>query len=157
MLVDQRTDAQLQTMFMVDYQPGAVAHPHDHPFEEAYYMLAGEIEVIADDQQYTLGPGDTFWTAVGCIHASTKPKATHVRWLETSAPGPPTATPTASHATGNTSQNASAKAPTADPRRRPQSSRPVVLVLPTGRRDSLWQWQTQHPRIDCRTPMSPQT
>jgi quercetin dioxygenase-like cupin family protein len=35
MLVDQRLDAQLHTMFMVDYQPGAVAHPHDHPFEES--------------------------------------------------------------------------------------------------------------------------
>src|SRR5262249_24541369 len=33
MLVDKRLDAQLHTMFMVDYQPGAVAHPHDHPFE----------------------------------------------------------------------------------------------------------------------------
>ncbi|HYY04489.1 MAG TPA: cupin domain-containing protein, partial [Gaiellaceae bacterium] len=27
MLVDERLDAQLHTMFMVDYQPGAVAHP----------------------------------------------------------------------------------------------------------------------------------
>jgi quercetin dioxygenase-like cupin family protein len=89
MLVDQRTDAQLQTMFMVDYQPGAVAHPHDHPFEEAYYMLAGEIDVVADDHRYTLHPGDTFWTAVGCIHAFYETQSNHVRWLETSAPGPP--------------------------------------------------------------------
>ena len=35
MLVDQRLDAQLHTMFMVEYQPGGVAHPHDHPLEEA--------------------------------------------------------------------------------------------------------------------------
>jgi quercetin dioxygenase-like cupin family protein len=89
MLVDQRTDAQLQTMFMVDYQPGAVAHPHDHPFEEAYYMLAGEIDVVADEHRYTLRPGDTFWTAVGCIHAFYETQNNHVRWLETSAPGPP--------------------------------------------------------------------
>ena len=47
MLVDQRLDAQLHTMFMVDYQPGAVAHPHDHPFEESYYMLEGEVDVAA--------------------------------------------------------------------------------------------------------------
>ena len=89
MLVDQRVDAQLQTMFMVDYQPGAVAHPHDHPFEEAYYMLAGEIDVVADDHRYTLRAGDTFWTAVGCIHAFYETTNSHVRWLETSAPGPP--------------------------------------------------------------------
>lgn len=89
MLVDQRTDAQLHTMFMVDYQPGAVAHPHDHPFEEAYYMLHGEVDVIADDQRYTLRAGDTFWTAAGCIHAFYETQGNHVRWLETSAPGPP--------------------------------------------------------------------
>jgi quercetin dioxygenase-like cupin family protein len=69
MLVDQRLDAQLHTMFMVDYQPGACAHPHDHPFEEAYYMLEGEVDVVADGDRYTLRPGDAFWTAVGCVHA----------------------------------------------------------------------------------------
>src|SRR4029453_10027912 len=43
MLVDQRLDAQLSTMFLVEYQPGGVAHPHDHPLEESYFMLEGEI------------------------------------------------------------------------------------------------------------------
>jgi quercetin dioxygenase-like cupin family protein len=32
MLVDQRLDAALLTMFLVEYQPGGVIHPHDHPF-----------------------------------------------------------------------------------------------------------------------------
>jgi quercetin dioxygenase-like cupin family protein len=89
MLVDQRLDAQLHTMFMVDYQPGAVAHPHDHPFEESYYMLEGEVDVVADGDRYTLRPGDVFWTAAGCVHAFYEVKGNHVRWLETSAPGPP--------------------------------------------------------------------
>ncbi len=89
MLVDQRTDAQLSTMFMVDYQPGAVAHPHDHPFEEAYYMLDGEVDVVADGDRYTLRPGDVFWTGVGCIHAFYEMRGGRVRWLETSAPQPP--------------------------------------------------------------------
>ena len=35
MLVDQRLDAQLHTMFMVDYQPGAVAQPHHQTIEES--------------------------------------------------------------------------------------------------------------------------
>ena len=48
MLVDQRLDAQLHTMFMVDYQPGACANPHDHPFEESYYMLEGEVDVVGE-------------------------------------------------------------------------------------------------------------
>jgi quercetin dioxygenase-like cupin family protein len=89
MLVDKRTDAQLSTMFMVDYQPHAVAHPHDHPFEEAYLMLVGEVDVVADDERYTLAPGDVFWTAVGCVHAFYETRGERVRWLETSAPAPP--------------------------------------------------------------------
>jgi quercetin dioxygenase-like cupin family protein len=89
MLVDQRLDAQLHTMFMVDYQPGACAHPHDHPFEESYYMLEGEIDVVADGDRYTLRPGDVFWTATGCVHAFYETQGKPVRWLETSAPGPP--------------------------------------------------------------------
>ena len=89
MLVDKRLDAQLQTMFMVFYQPGAVAHPHDHPFEESYFMLDGEVEAVADGERYTLRPGDVFWTGVGCIHAFYETKGNTVLWLETSAPGPP--------------------------------------------------------------------
>ena len=89
MLVDKRLDAQLHTMFMVGYKPGAVAHPHDHPFEESYLMLEGEVDVVADGDRHTLRPGDVFWTAVGCIHAFYETKGGTVRWLETSAPGPP--------------------------------------------------------------------
>jgi quercetin dioxygenase-like cupin family protein len=89
MLVDQRLDAQLHTMFMVDYQPGACANPHDHPFEESYYMLEGEVDVVADDDRYTLRPGDAFWTGTGCVHAFYETRGERVQWLETSAPGPP--------------------------------------------------------------------
>ncbi len=89
MLVDQRLDAQLHTMFMVDYQPGAVAHPHDHPFEESYYILHGEVDVVANGDRHTLRRGDVFWTASGCVHAFYETQGGRVRWLETSAPGPP--------------------------------------------------------------------
>jgi quercetin dioxygenase-like cupin family protein len=89
MLVDQRLDAQLHTMFMVDYQPGACANPHDHPFEESYYMLEGEVDVVADGDRYTLRPGDVFWTGTGCVHAFYEMQGNPVRWLETSAPAPP--------------------------------------------------------------------
>ena len=89
MLVDKRLDAELHTMFMVAYKPGAVAHPHDHPFEEAYVMLEGEVDVVADDDRYTLHAGDVFWTGVGCIHAFYEMRGGTVKWLETSAPGPP--------------------------------------------------------------------
>ena len=89
MLVDQRLDAQLHTMFMVDYEPGACANPHDHPFEESYYILEGEVDVVADGDRYTLRPGDVFWTGTGACTRSTRHREVAVRWLETSAPGPP--------------------------------------------------------------------
>jgi quercetin dioxygenase-like cupin family protein len=89
MLVDQRLGAALGTMFMVEYQPGGVAHLHDHPLEESYYILHGEVEAVADDQTYLLKPGDAFWTGVGCIHAFYNRTDTTVRWLETSSPQPP--------------------------------------------------------------------
>jgi quercetin dioxygenase-like cupin family protein len=89
MLVDERLGAQLHTMFVVEYQPGGVAHPHDHPFEEAYHMLEGEIAAVADGAEYTLEPGDTLWTGVGCIHGFVNRSGRRVRWLETTAPQPP--------------------------------------------------------------------
>ena len=89
MLVDQRLDAQLHTMFMVEYEPGGVVHPHDHPLEEAYVILEGEVEAHADGERYTLRAGDAFWTGVGCVHAFYNRTDGHVRWLETQSPQPP--------------------------------------------------------------------
>ena len=86
MLVDQRLDAQLSTMFMVEYQPGGVVHPHDHPLEESYVILSGSVEAVADDARYTLRVGDVFWTGVGCVHAFYNTSEGTVRWLETQSP-----------------------------------------------------------------------
>ena len=108
MLVDQRLDAQLHTMFMVDYQPGAVAHPHDHPFEESYYMLEGEVDVVADGDRYTLRPGDVFWTAVGCVHAFYETcREDACAGSRRPRPDRPPATRTGSSATGTTSRSVS--------------------------------------------------
>jgi quercetin dioxygenase-like cupin family protein len=90
MLVDQRLGAVLHTMFMVQYEPGGVAQPHDHPLEETYYILEGEVEAVAGDETMILRPGDVLWTGVGCIHAFYNRSADgRVRWLETQAPQPP--------------------------------------------------------------------
>ena len=92
MLVDERIGAQLANMFMVEYQPGGVALPHDHPLEESYYILEGETEFVADGQSYSLRPGDVAWAGVGCVHAFyNHSESDRVRWLETQAPLPPSA------------------------------------------------------------------
>ena len=89
MLVDQRLSAALATMFMVEYQPGGVAHLHDHPLEEAYYILEGEVEAVADGKTYVLKVGDVLWTGVGSVHAFYNRTNRTVRWLETQSPQPP--------------------------------------------------------------------
>lgn len=89
MLVDQRLDAALHTMFMLEYEPGGNAHPHDHPLEEAYYIVDGEVEAWADDEMYLMRPGDFMWAGVGCTHAFYNRSDTTVRWLETQSPQPP--------------------------------------------------------------------
>jgi quercetin dioxygenase-like cupin family protein len=77
------------TMFMVEYEPGGVAHPHDHPLEEAYLILDGEVDAWVEGQTYRLQAGDFFWTGVGTIHAFYNTSRGNVRWLETQAPQPP--------------------------------------------------------------------
>src|SRR5258708_18923158 len=89
MLIDQRVGAQLHTMLMVEYQPTAIAHPHDHPFEEAYVFVEGQIEALVDGDLLVLGPGDVLWAGVGADHGFHNRSSGRVRWIETQAPQPP--------------------------------------------------------------------
>ena len=100
MLVDERLDAQLLTMFMVDYRPGAVAHPHDHPFEESYVMLDGEVDVVADGERYTLRPAMSSGRPSAACTRSTRCAAARRAGWRRARPSRPDATPTASSATG---------------------------------------------------------
>ena len=89
MLVDQRLGAASLTMFLVEYEPGGKIDPHDHPFEETYYILEGQVDAVADGVPYSLKPGDLFWTGVGSVHAFYNNSDRTVRWLETQSPQPP--------------------------------------------------------------------
>jgi mannose-6-phosphate isomerase-like protein (cupin superfamily) len=89
MLIDQQVGAQLHTMFMVDYQPTAIAHPHDHPFEEAYVFVEGEVHGLIDGELLVLHPGDVLWAGVGCDHGFENRSNGLVRWIEVQAPAPP--------------------------------------------------------------------
>jgi len=89
MMVDSDLGARLSTMFMVSYDPDGVAGPHDHPFEETYLFLTGEVEASFDGATYRLGPGDVAFAGVGCVHSFRNLGAAPLRWLETQAPMPP--------------------------------------------------------------------
>jgi quercetin dioxygenase-like cupin family protein len=89
MFVDRSFGAIHQSLFLIQYAPGANIDPHDHTFEESYYILSGRVQAVADGKTYDLGPGDVIWTGVGCIHSFENAGREPVRWIETQAPLPP--------------------------------------------------------------------
>lgn len=89
MMVDRSFGADHVTMFTVDYEVGGAAQAHDHPFEEAYVFLEGEIEGELDGQHYTLRAGDVVFAGVGAVHGFYNTSPGRVRWIETQAPQPP--------------------------------------------------------------------
>lgn len=89
MFVDRSFGAIHQSLFLIQYSPGAKIDPHDHTFEESYLIVAGRVRATADGKTYDLGPGDVIWTGVGCIHSFENVGTEPVRWIETQAPLPP--------------------------------------------------------------------
>ncbi|MEX2161945.1 MAG: cupin domain-containing protein [Anaerolineales bacterium] len=89
MFVDRSFGAVHQSLFLIQYQPGARIEPHDHTFEESYYIVSGRVKATADGKAYDLGPGDVIWTSVGCIHSFENSGSEPVTWIETQASLPP--------------------------------------------------------------------
>jgi mannose-6-phosphate isomerase-like protein (cupin superfamily) len=89
MMVDSDLGADLQTMFMVQYVPGGFAGAHDHPLEEAYMIVEGEVDAAFDGEEHRMRVGDIALAGVGCRHEFSNPADVPVRWLETQAPQPP--------------------------------------------------------------------
>jgi mannose-6-phosphate isomerase-like protein (cupin superfamily) len=89
MFVDRSFGAIHQSLFLIQYLPGAKIDTHDHTFEESYLIVGGRVRATADGKTYDLGPGDVIWTSVGCIHSFSNLGTEPVRWIETQAPLPP--------------------------------------------------------------------
>src|SRR5688500_4980778 len=88
-MIDEDFGARHHRMLFIEYQPGVGIGLHDHTFEEAYFILSGEVEATLDGATYRLQPGDFVWTGVGCVHAFRNVSSAPVRWLETFSPQPP--------------------------------------------------------------------
>ena len=88
-MIDEEFGARHHRMLFIEYQPGVGIGLHDHTFEEAYFILSGEVQATLDGKQYNLKPGDVVWTGVGCVHAFKNVSSEPVRWLETFSPQPP--------------------------------------------------------------------
>jgi quercetin dioxygenase-like cupin family protein len=88
-LIDEGFGAIHHRLLFIEYLPGVGIGPHDHTYEEAYFILSGEVEAILDGQSYLAKPGDVLWTGTGCVHAFKNVGQAPVRWLETFSPQPP--------------------------------------------------------------------
>ena len=88
-MIDEKLGARHHRMLFIEYQPGVSIGLHDHTFEEAYFILSGEIEATLDGRRYVAKAGDVLWTGVGCVHAFANVSSEPVRWLETFSPQPP--------------------------------------------------------------------
>lgn len=89
MFVDRSFGAIHQSLFLIQYMPAAKIDPHDHTFEESYFIVSGRVKATADGKTYDLGAGDVIWTGTGCIHSFENIGNEPVRWIETQAPLPP--------------------------------------------------------------------
>src|SRR3970040_2982122 len=89
MMIDSEQGGDLSTTFMVQYEEGGFAGAHDHPLEETYLILDGEVDAVFDGAEYRLRPGDVAFAGVGAVHQFSNPTDTTVRWLETQSPAPP--------------------------------------------------------------------
>ena len=88
-LIDEKFGAAHHRLLFIEYLPGVAIGLHDHTYEEAYFILSGEVEATMDGRKYVAKAGDVLWTGVGCVHAFANRGQEPVRWLETFSPQPP--------------------------------------------------------------------
>lgn len=93
MLVDELLGARHHTLFVVEFGPqakrGNAATEHYHPFEEAYFLLAGSATGTLDGEVVEIAAGDLVWTSVNGTHGFVNSGDVPLRWLEVQAPLPP--------------------------------------------------------------------
>jgi quercetin dioxygenase-like cupin family protein len=88
-LIDEKFGACHHRLLFIEYLPGVSFGVHDHTYDEAYFILSGEVEATMDGKRYLAKAGDVLWTGVGCVHAFVNTGREPVRWLETFSPQPP--------------------------------------------------------------------
>jgi mannose-6-phosphate isomerase-like protein (cupin superfamily) len=76
-------------LMVVQYAGDGYINDHDHPFEEGFFFLDGEIDALLDGESYALKSGDFCWSSVTGMHSFRSRGGGPVRWLETQSPQPP--------------------------------------------------------------------
>ena len=88
-LIDEKFGAAHHRLLFIEYLPGVGIGAHDHTYEEAYFILSGEVEAVMDGKRYLATAGTVLWTGTGCVHTFKNISSEPVRWLETFSPQPP--------------------------------------------------------------------
>jgi quercetin dioxygenase-like cupin family protein len=67
-------------------QPGGSTDLHVHSYEEAIYVLDGELAVQIDDRAHLLVPGDFAFFPIGSLHGFRNAGGTQARWMDVNSP-----------------------------------------------------------------------
>jgi quercetin dioxygenase-like cupin family protein len=89
MLMDQMFGSEHFNLFIIEFAEGGQTSLHDHNFEEAYFVLDGEVTFEAEGRRYVLTPGTIAWSGVGAPHGFFMDRGTSCCWLEVMSPQPP--------------------------------------------------------------------
>lgn len=95
MMVDPVLGAVHHTLFTVQFatraDPGisAQAKEHFHPFEEIYFLTAGQAQATLAGDRHDVAAGDLVWAGTNTSHGYVNTGDVPVRWLEVQAPSPP--------------------------------------------------------------------
>jgi mannose-6-phosphate isomerase-like protein (cupin superfamily) len=88
-LIDQMVAGCVHTgIGICQLEPDGLLAPHVHSYEEAFYILEGEVLAGIDGRHYRFGPGDYGIIPMGQLHAWRNVGSTRVRWHETVSPQP---------------------------------------------------------------------
>lgn len=82
----QEFGAQHFFMMRGEFAAGARYGRSDHPLEECFYALSGEIEIEIEGNWFRLQAGDVAWVGVGTVHGWRNKGNSPFHWLETQVP-----------------------------------------------------------------------
>ena len=87
-IIDRAGGSVHQEVVIAELEPGGRVETHLHAFEEAFYVLEGELVFEAAGATEKLGANDYAFVDRGVGHSLRNDSGATVRWLEASAPQP---------------------------------------------------------------------
>jgi quercetin dioxygenase-like cupin family protein len=88
MLIERGTGSVHMNLMVNELPPGGKLDSAIHSFEEAYYILSGQVFGMIGEPRYRFGPGDYAISQIGTPHAWHNPGSEPARWVEMFAPQP---------------------------------------------------------------------